>query len=185
MGLPKLGAREPPRHTFGPFPAMRKTLLFFLVTLCGVLQAQDPVSPVKLFEPYRGEPSVAVVDTPTTDSITPRTYERGHVTVVADPRIERFMEEYGKTKHPLKGYRVQIFLGTDRNEANRIRMAFLQKHPDIPAYLGYLAPNFRVRVGDLRDKVSAEKLRQELKAEHPGSYVVQDEIEMPRLPGEQ
>lgn len=164
---------------------MRQNICLILLSFSMVLHGQDPVAPVKLFEPFRGVPIMAVIDTPTTDTIVPRINDRGHVTLVADPRIERFMEEYSKVKHPLIGYRVQIFLGTDRNEANRIRMAFLQKYPDVPAYLGYLAPNFRVRVGDLRDKVSAEKLRQELKTEHPGCYVVQDDIEMPRLPEEQ
>jgi hypothetical protein len=163
---------------------MRVPLFLLLAMLVAVLHAQDPVRPVKLFEPFGGGPAAAAVDTPTTDSIIPRWGVGGQVTVIADPRIEHFMEEYVNSKHPLKGYRVQVFLGTDRNEANRIRTAFLQKYPDIPAYLGYLAPNFRVRVGDLRDKVGAEKLRQALKADYPGCYVVQDEIEMPRLPGE-
>ena len=51
----------------------------------------------------------------------------------------------------------------------------------MPAYLSYLAPNFRIRVGDLRDRMDAERLRQELRSEFPGCYVVQDQIEPPAL----
>lgn len=98
-----------------------------------------------------------------------------------DERALRFLESYPTSDHVIEGYRVQIFLGT-KADAVRVRQAFLLKHPDIPAYLSYLAPNFRIRVGDLRDRVSAERLRHELKEEQPGCYIVQDRIEPPRLP---
>ena len=65
--------------------------------------------------------------------------------------------------------------------AEETRRTFLVHHPDVPAYLSYLAPNFRVRVGDLRDKLPAEKLRADLKDEFPGLYVVPDDIELPRI----
>lgn len=90
------------------------------------------------------------------------------------------MKSYTSAKQPLKGYRVQIFLG-ERNKAEEIRRSFLIKHPKIPAYLSYLAPNFRVRVGDERNKMDGERLRMELLDEFNGLYVVPDEIELPRL----
>ncbi|MBK8339346.1 MAG: SPOR domain-containing protein [Flavobacteriales bacterium] len=98
-----------------------------------------------------------------------------------DERALRFLEEYPGSDQVIEGYRVQIFLGA-KVDAVRTRQGFLLKHPDIPAYLSYLAPNFRIRVGDLRDRISAERLRHELKEEQPGCYVVQDRIEPPRLP---
>jgi hypothetical protein len=75
---------------------------------------------------------------------------------------------------------VQIFLG-DRATAESTKRAFLQKHPDIPAYLSWLAPNFRLRVGDLRTRLEAEHLLRDMKVLYPGSYIVPDEIEMPRI----
>ncbi|MCO5275749.1 MAG: hypothetical protein M9900_12635 [Flavobacteriales bacterium] len=107
-------------------------------------------------------------------------FSPGEVKVLESARIKALMAEYTATKRPLKGYRVQIFLG-DRGQAENTRRAFLLQHPDIPAYLSYLAPNFRVRVGDLRDRVGAEILRGSLKAEFPGLYVVPDNIEPPAI----
>lgn len=98
-----------------------------------------------------------------------------------DQRVLRFLEEYPTSDHVIDGYRVQIFLGA-KADAVKTRQTFLLKHPDVPAYLSYLAPNFRIRVGDLRDRISAERLRHDLKEEEPGCYVVQDRIEPPRLP---
>jgi hypothetical protein len=105
----------------------------------------------------------------------------GKVKITESGKIQALMADYAARKQPLEGYRVQIFLG-GRTEAENTRRTFLQRHPDIPAYLGYLAPNFRVRVGDLRDRVEAEHLRNVLSAEFPGLYVVPDQIEPPRLP---
>ncbi len=106
--------------------------------------------------------------------------DSGQVTIHESARIQALMKDYAGTKQPLKGYRVQIFLG-DRTKAEEIRRSFLVKHTDTPAYLDYLAPNFRVRVGDQRTKLDGEKLKQALLSEYPGLYVVPCDIEMPRL----
>lgn len=104
----------------------------------------------------------------------------GRITIHQSDRINGLMTDYGARKRSLKGYRVQIYLG-DRNTAEEMRRSFLVKYPDVPAYLSYLAPNFRVRVGDQRDRISAEKLRDDLRTQFPGLYVVPDDIEQPRL----
>ncbi|QQR87639.1 MAG: SPOR domain-containing protein [Flavobacteriales bacterium] len=106
----------------------------------------------------------------------------GDVTIEQDERIAKLMGQYAAHKHPLKGFRVQIFLGSDRDKAREMRRSFLVKHPDVGGYESYLAPNFRIRVGDLRTRLEAEKLRDVLKAEYPGCYIVPDEIELPRIP---
>ncbi|MFZ1687166.1 MAG: SPOR domain-containing protein [Flavobacteriales bacterium] len=113
---------------------------------------------------------------------SPSVAQPGDVVIHQDERITKLMEQYAVHKHALKGYRVQIFLGSEREKAREMRRTFLLKHPDIGGYESYLAPNFRIRVGDLRSRLEAEKLRHELKAEFPGCYIVPDEIELPRLP---
>jgi SPOR domain len=97
-----------------------------------------------------------------------------------DPRIERFLHTYTTSKHPVKGYRVQLFLG-ERAEAENQRRKFLLSFPHIGAYLTYQAPNFKVRVGDCRTRLEAERLRESLRAQYGGCYIVPDEIEMPPL----
>jgi len=118
-----------------------------------------------------------VVDTPSTDSLV------GDVKITTSPKIDALLEDYNTRKHVQKGYRVQIFLG-DRKTAEDTKRSFLQQNPDMAAYLSWLAPNFRLRVGDLRTRLEAEHLLREMKVAYPGSYIVPDEIEMPRLDGE-
>jgi hypothetical protein len=115
------------------------------------------------------------VDTPTVIPVVP-----GDVTLRVAPGIDGTMEQFAEVKHIRKGYRVQVFLG-DRKTAEDTKRTFLQKYPDTPAYLSWLAPNFRLRVGDLRTRLEAERLLRDLKVIYPGSYIVPDDIEMPRV----
>jgi hypothetical protein len=152
---------------------MRTLLLaasFLLATL--ILAQDDP----RVFTPYAAGRTVLPKDTPAVDSVAP-----GKITLHEGEQITDLMNSYTQRKHPLKGFRLQIYLG-ERTKAEDVRRQFLTRHPETPAYLSYLAPNFRVRVGDQRNKREAEKLREQLLDEFPGSYVVPDEIEMPRLP---
>lgn len=151
-----------------PSPAMRILLYLLLLAISAPIHAQDDP---RVFVPF--QQGTAGATTTSTDS--------GEVNIHEPAAVSELMKHYASSKQPLKGYRVQIFLG-DRNKAEEIRRSFLIKHPKTPAYLSYLAPNFRVRVGDERTKLDGERLRRELRDEFPGLYVVPDEIELPRLP---
>lgn len=111
----------------------------------------------------------------------PITTSGGDVRLTTTPRIDALLEAYSAHEHVRKGYRVQIFLG-DRTTAESTKRSFLQKNPEVPAYLSWLAPNFRLRVGDLRTRLEAERLLRDLKVAYPGSYIVPDDIGMPSLP---
>ena len=161
-----------------PSPPMRTVFAFLLLAVVGTSQAQtDP----RVFTPYtppaQGTTAPAAAQSGTVQTTAG---DSGHVIIEESPRITALMKEYAATKQPLRGFRVQIFLG-DRTKGEEIRRAFLVHHPELPAYLSYLAPNFRVRVGDLRNKREALRLRADLKDEFPGLYVVPDDIELPRL----
>lgn len=79
------------------------------------------------------------------------------VIVHEDPRIELLTQKpvikrfTGKTN----GFRIQIYNGNDRNEANKIKMSFLRNFPETRAYLTYHNPQFRVRIGDFRTRREA------------------------------
>lgn len=152
---------------------MRSPTLIILLVLSMTATAQNGV---RLSQPSNGVVALSV-DTPATDTARSR---MGDVKITVAPRIETLLEDYSSRKHVQKGYRVQVFLG-DRKTAEDTKRAFLQKNPDIPAYLSWLAPNFRLRVGDLYTRLEAEHLLRDMKLLYPGSYIVPDEIEMPRL----
>ena len=89
-----------------------------------------------------------------------------------------------KLKDGFDGYRVQLFSGSGteaRQEANNLRAEFIGLNPDIPAYLIYQAPNFKVRVGDFRTELEAIRVQREISYQYPGGFVARDIIKYPKL----
>jgi hypothetical protein len=104
----------------------------------------------------------------------------GTVSFYMDKRIANLDSLKKLNPTGIEGYRVQIFFG-DRDKAQDTRVDFLRAHPEMGAYISYLAPNFRLRVGDFRTRLESEKFKTELLQRYPGSYIVKDEIELPPL----
>lgn len=104
-----------------------------------------------------------------------------------DVRVDSLLMKHSrvnKLKNGLDGYRIQLFSGSGteaRMQANNLRAEFMANHPDIPAYLIYQAPNFKVRLGDFRSELEAVHLQRELAYQYPGGFVVKDEIKFPKL----
>jgi hypothetical protein len=94
--------------------------------------------------------------------------------------LESFTAE-NKRKKTIPGFRVQIFNG-NKQEAQRVRVAFVKAYPNIPVALTYDAPEYRVQAGDFRTRVEAEKLLAMIRQEFRGSFVVRTLIELPALP---
>lgn len=161
-----------PAYFWAPPIVPLRALLLPLCLLPVLLVAQDDTTRVHFFEAYSAGSSAFVTDTPATVVLP------GEVNIHAEPRVERLMERYAEERLARKGFRVQIFLG-ERKTAEETKRSFLQKNPDSPAYLSWLAPNWRLRVGDCRTRLEAERLLRDLRTAYPGSYIVPDEIEMP------
>lgn len=84
----------------------------------------------------------------------------------------------------IDGFRVQIFmeLGNDAlKHADSVRMAFSKKYPDVPIYLLFGQPYYRLRVGDFRTRLEAEHLYQRLKKKYKNAFVTADRIELPYI----
>ena len=65
-------------------------------------------------------------------------------------------------KGKIKGYRVQIHFGQEKAKALDVKSKFMAQHKDVPSYLDYQQPYFKIRVGNFRTKLEAYKLLQEI-----------------------
>jgi len=114
-------------------------------------------------------------------------HSSGKIIIFQDAKIRMLLNDYVKSKEKEKGingYRIQIFFGSGhsaRENANNIRNSFVSLHKDIPAHVVFEDPNFKVRVGDFRNKSDALKILIEVEAEYKGSYIVKDFIDFPDL----
>lgn len=109
--------------------------------------------------------------------------DTGKVEFVQDYKVQELLNKHIEinSKAPIKGYRVKIHFGSDKNKAREIKGNFIAKFPDVPAYEKYDQPNFNIRVGDFRTKLEAYKFLKEVQVEFPSAFLVQDEIELPEL----
>ena len=109
--------------------------------------------------------------------------DTGKVHLVQEYKVKELLEKHIEinSKAAIKGYRIKIHFGSDKNKAKDIKAKFISKFPDIAAYEKYDQPNFNIRVGDFRSKLDAYKALKEIQLEFPSSFLVQDEIEMPNL----
>lgn len=80
-----------------------------------------------------------------------------------------------------EGFRVQIHFGNDREKAREVKSEFLSNHPSIEAYESYQSPNFRVRVGNFRNRYEAARFQKEIQSEFTSAFVVRDLIEPSKI----
>ena len=110
----------------------------------------------------------------------------GEIHLYADPKLNEDIYLKQRLKNPEKetefpGYRIQVFFGSDRTDANKIKAEFVEKYPDVDVYVVYESPNFKVRVGNFRNKIEAQKLLHDVKQKYDGAFIVPDKIKFPKL----
>jgi hypothetical protein len=81
----------------------------------------------------------------------------------------------------INGYRIQLFSGNERNNANNIKTKFLKLYPDQTAYLAYNQPYFKIRIGDFRTKLDAKLFYNKIKGEFNECIIIADKINLPKL----
>ena len=75
-----------------------------------------------------------------------------------------------------KGYRVQIYNGADRSKAMAVKGEFMRRFPGVSTYLMYVAPGFRVKIGDYRTQRDAEGMLREANSMFSPSMIVPDVV---------
>ena len=82
----------------------------------------------------------------------------------------------------MSGFRVQIFMeiGNEAvDHAKVVKKEFEEQFPELPIYLSYEQPYYRLRVGDFRNRVEAEKYLRILKPRYGVAFVTADIINPP------
>ncbi len=85
------------------------------------------------------------------------------------------------TEEKPRGFRVQLCSESGNNAktiANGIKSQFLSRYRDVPAYLIWESPNFKVRVGDFKTRLDATLFWKQIQDQFPQSYVVMDQINL-------
>lgn len=79
----------------------------------------------------------------------------------------------------VRGYRVTIFFDNSqaaREEAERAQRQFKEAFPDVPVYWSYVAPDFKVSVGDCLTNEEAIILQGRVERLFPRAFIIRENI---------
>ncbi len=77
------------------------------------------------------------------------------------------------------GYRIQVLGTTEKAAADSARFYLLETYPDLPVYVSYEVPIYRVRVGDFIDRAEANRWLEILRSDFRGAFIVPDQVMKP------
>lgn len=110
-----------------------------------------------------------------------------NLNVERDARLDKMVKwhiEKNENMEGINGYRVEIFFSSTmdaREQARKVKAEFLSEYPDQSVHIKFVAPNFRVRVGDFRTKNEAWRLYKTIQEDYQSAFIVPDVIEFPLL----
>lgn len=112
----------------------------------------------------------------------------GTLTIIKDPKIDMLIahrlelerKAAGTTRITAEGYRVQIFAGADRANTFQEQAKFKERYPALNTYISYAQPNYKIRVGDFRTRIEAEKFMNEIQNLYPSRFIFRERINLSR-----
>ncbi|SFS73691.1 Sporulation related domain-containing protein [Sphingobacterium wenxiniae] len=89
---------------------------------------------------------------------------------------ERTASKKGGKRVKVRGFRVQIFSGSSRNDAYAVQSRFQRSYKDVGSYVTYDEPNYRVKVGDFRSRSEADNFMRQLRSQYSNVFVFTEDI---------
>jgi hypothetical protein len=115
------------------------------------------------------------------------TGDSAKIRLIQDEKVDLLVSKHVQINQNLRGidgYRIQIFFDSGNNSKTKARSiyeSFLGKFPGVGAYLTFKAPNYKVRVGDFRSKMDAQRFLNMIIAEYPNAWIIEDQINLPKV----
>jgi len=111
----------------------------------------------------------------------------GKLQIRQDPRITDLLirhAQINQKKQGLDGYRLEIFFSSESNARQhsvRVKNEFNLLFPTISSYMLFQTPNFKIRIGDFRNKSEALKTKAIIESKYPNAFIVKDFIRFPEI----
>ena len=172
---------------------MKKQLLILIALLPAMLWANDSISNIEADTLSASQvPGTAVVDTSLIESDSlQKPYildDMPLVRVQQDTLIEALLKEkiYGKSEQiEIDGFRVQIFSSNRQQTAKEEALVLEKKMTEAlstAVYVAYIAPFWKVRLGNFRTYEEANAFKVQLITQFPelqgDTYIVRDKIKV-------
>lgn len=103
--------------------------------------------------------------------------DTGTLYIEKDENFDLLLQEYLERKK-VSGYRIQLFSGNKRIDALKVKVDFMKLYPEVIPEIIYQQPNYKVRVGNYRDRLKAHKNLMLYKIDFTGAFIIKDHIKL-------
>ncbi|MGV3561176.1 SPOR domain-containing protein [Larkinella arboricola] len=96
-------------------------------------------------------------------------------------KLDAVLDTISVRNHAIRyaqGYRIQIYVGNERTEVDRLKRFTYQNFPELNPYTTYRAPTYRLKVGDFMRRMDAERYLAQLRQQFPSATLLSDRIEI-------
>jgi hypothetical protein len=100
------------------------------------------------------------------------TAQEGQINVSEDDKISKLLElksEMSKNNEIGDRFKIQLFYGNN-GEANEVIKDYRSKF-DYPSLIAYEAPNYKVWVGNFRNRLEADRALLKIKESYPSAFI--------------
>jgi hypothetical protein len=122
------------------------------------------------------------------NEITTQRPGEGKVEITQDRKIDDLMRKYiefNAQKSTITGFSICIYSGSKqaiaKTKATETRTKFITNFPGIDAAMRYERPDWRVFVGNFRNRTDAFRLKKQIETMFPNAYIVETQIELSKL----
>ncbi|NVO01078.1 MAG: SPOR domain-containing protein [Bacteroidetes bacterium] len=116
-----------------------------------------------------------------------QTKKPGKVEIIQDSKVNTLVDKHIAFNENLKGiqgYRIQIYFDSGNNSKSKalsIKSEFSSKYPEVGSYVMFQEPNYKVRVGDFRNRIDATRFLKKIYEQFQNAFIVKDEINLPDI----
>ncbi|QRR02683.1 SPOR domain-containing protein [Dyadobacter sandarakinus] len=90
------------------------------------------------------------------------------------------MARQNKAIRYINGFRIQIYVGNVRQEAEGAKTYVYQFFPDLNPYISYSQPTYRVKVGDFIYRSDAEQYLELIRDQYSSAVILPDRVDIKR-----
>ncbi len=92
--------------------------------------------------------------------------------------IIQTINQQNKSVKYMPGYRIQLYVGNIRSEADAAKSFIYRNFPELSPYITFNQPTYRVKIGDFMSKSEAEHILSSVKLQYTSAVIVPDKIEI-------
>ncbi len=92
--------------------------------------------------------------------------------------IIQAINQQNKSVRYMPGYRIQLYVGNIRSEADAAKSFVYRAFPELSPYITFNQPTYRVKAGDFMSKTEAEHVLSSIKLQYASAVIVPDKIEI-------